>query len=266
MKAKTPEKLKSPMRVLLFQHLIQTVQQKFKLMVASSSSRSTVASVGWMNAEETAINGVRLDAEHRTHIKDLMIPPHTIAEVREAVEETTVKCTKPPEAGFGISIAHPHHAPRGGLEGRSGAGCVEKIASAAEICSLGRSTRQCIAVPWDSDLQPSSSEDVAIGRQGKRLLLQCDIEVHHVCLHFPRRAGASFQWGTVEVSATNRSTDGDHSSVEPTNLAGDDDRMARAIETARRGRVSSIPASRAAPHCRCADNKLASPCCEMACT
>ena len=59
MKATTPEKLESPMRVLLFQHLIQQVTQRFEMMVASSSSRSTAVSLGWLNKEETHVNGVR---------------------------------------------------------------------------------------------------------------------------------------------------------------------------------------------------------------
>ena len=95
MKATTPERLESPMRVLLFQHLIQQVTQKFEVMVASSSSRSTAVSLGWLNKEETHVNGVRWDPEQHTHIQDQTVPAIPITEVRTALEEITLKCTKP---------------------------------------------------------------------------------------------------------------------------------------------------------------------------
>ena len=95
MKATTPEKLESPMRVLLFQHLIQQVTQRFEMMVASSSSRSTAVSLGWLNKEETHVNGVRWDQEQRTHVQDQTVSAIPIAEVRAALEEITLKCTVP---------------------------------------------------------------------------------------------------------------------------------------------------------------------------
>ncbi|CAE7827973.1 unnamed protein product [Symbiodinium sp. CCMP2592] len=92
MKAKEPEKLSSPMRVLLFQHFIKTVIEKVDRMVSTPSARSTAASLGWMNDEGTQINGVKWDAENRTHTKDTTVKPLATTEVQEALAEILIKC------------------------------------------------------------------------------------------------------------------------------------------------------------------------------
>ena len=47
-----------------------------------------------MNKEETHVNGVRWDPEQHTHIQDQTVPAIPITEVRTALEEITLKCTK----------------------------------------------------------------------------------------------------------------------------------------------------------------------------
>ncbi|CAE7332912.1 unnamed protein product, partial [Symbiodinium microadriaticum] len=86
-KAKTPEKLRHPMRAILFQHVIKVTMEKFELMVASPSSRSTAVSLDWMSTDEQKVNGLKWDPEARKHVKDDHIQPLGIQEIREALQE-----------------------------------------------------------------------------------------------------------------------------------------------------------------------------------
>ncbi|CAE7872269.1 unnamed protein product, partial [Symbiodinium necroappetens] len=94
-KAKTPEKLRHPMRVILFQHVIKVTMEKFEMMVASPSSRSTAASMDWMSTDEQKVNGLKWDPETRKHVKDDQIQPLGVQEIREALQEILAACVEP---------------------------------------------------------------------------------------------------------------------------------------------------------------------------
>ena len=84
-----------PMRTMLFQHLLTEVKQRFEKMVETPSSRSTAASLDWLTSDETAINGLRWDAEAKKHVKDGGLKPIKIQEAREALEEMIKACVEP---------------------------------------------------------------------------------------------------------------------------------------------------------------------------
>ncbi|CAE7037401.1 PEX19-1 [Symbiodinium microadriaticum] len=69
-KAKTPEQLRHPMRVILFQRVIKVTMEKFEMMVASPSSRSTAVSLDWMSTDEQMVHGLKWDSEARKHVKE----------------------------------------------------------------------------------------------------------------------------------------------------------------------------------------------------
>ncbi|CAE7365546.1 unnamed protein product [Symbiodinium sp. KB8] len=94
-KAKTPEKLRHPMRAILFQHVIKVTMEKFEMMVASPSSRSTAVSLDWMSTDEQKVNGLKWDPEARKHVKDDQIQPLGIQEIREALQEILAACIEP---------------------------------------------------------------------------------------------------------------------------------------------------------------------------
>ncbi|CAE6921908.1 usp-46, partial [Symbiodinium sp. CCMP2456] len=95
MKANTPEKLTSPMRVILFQHLVKTVAAQFEKMLQTPSSRSSAIEMGLLNKNEDAIPGLRWDAEQRKHVEDPEVAQVPITTVREALQEILLLCTKP---------------------------------------------------------------------------------------------------------------------------------------------------------------------------
>ena len=94
-KAKEPEKLRHPMRVILFQHVIKVTMEKFEKMVASPSSRSTAVSLDWMSKDEQMVHGLKWDQEARKHVQDEQIKPLRIQEIREALQEILTACVEP---------------------------------------------------------------------------------------------------------------------------------------------------------------------------
>ncbi|CAE7360998.1 Pol [Symbiodinium sp. KB8] len=95
LKANSPDKLKHPMRTILFQHVIKCTAERFEKMVATPSSRSTAVAMDWMSTDEQMVNGLKWDSEARKHVKDDTVAPLRIQEVREALQETLVACVEP---------------------------------------------------------------------------------------------------------------------------------------------------------------------------
>ncbi|CAE7389420.1 unnamed protein product [Symbiodinium sp. CCMP2592] len=105
MKQNTPEKLSQPMRVVLFQHLLVTVKQKFEAMMATPSSRSMAEGLGWISATGDAVYGLRWNAETMKHEKDPNLPSLRPAEIKEALDELLKLSVKP-------MVIHRYHATR----------------------------------------------------------------------------------------------------------------------------------------------------------
>ncbi|CAE7401839.1 eff [Symbiodinium sp. CCMP2456] len=89
-----PERLHAPLRVILFQHLIEVVLNKFKAMIDSPSSRSTAQNLGLLMGDGINVPALKWDPETRQHVQDPALEPQTITAIKEALEELMVLCTK----------------------------------------------------------------------------------------------------------------------------------------------------------------------------
>ncbi|CAE7501552.1 unnamed protein product, partial [Symbiodinium necroappetens] len=81
LKANSPDKLRHPMRTILFQRMIKVTADRFEKMVATPSSRSTAVAMEWMSTDEQMVHGLKWDAEARKHVKDETVAPLRIQEV-----------------------------------------------------------------------------------------------------------------------------------------------------------------------------------------
>ncbi|CAE7827460.1 unnamed protein product [Symbiodinium sp. CCMP2456] len=93
-KREHPERLKAPLRVILFQHLIEVVLHKFKAMTDSPSSRSTAQNLGLLMGDGINVPALKWDPETRQHVQDTMVEPIATTTIKEALEELLVLCTK----------------------------------------------------------------------------------------------------------------------------------------------------------------------------
>ena len=149
-KAKTPEQLRHPMRVILFQRVIKVTMEKFEMMVASPSSRSTAVSLDWMSTDEQMVHGLKWDSEARKHVKDDQIKPLRISGsgnqrgpagdphgLRGTPGHSPIPCH--PQTGTGVHQPEPHHDAGDQAQDRTGPSGMAKVEPVGEIGSMGSS-------------------------------------------------------------------------------------------------------------------------------
>ena len=79
----------------------------------------------------------RPDSPGDPHCRRSCSPGGDYSEVHQATGGVTLPCNQ--ETGIRLSIPHPHHATRGGLEGRCSERGMVKVAPTPTVSQLGRS-------------------------------------------------------------------------------------------------------------------------------
>ncbi|CAE7801944.1 Crnkl1 [Symbiodinium sp. CCMP2592] len=83
-KEQSPEQLTSPMRVVLFQHVLERVAKGFEEMMASPSSRSKAIEMEWLTKDESLVQAMRWSPTENRHVVADAQTPSTI---RQALQE-----------------------------------------------------------------------------------------------------------------------------------------------------------------------------------
>ena len=89
-----PDRLTAPMRVILFQHLLEAVLTKFKAMTETPSARSTAQNMGLLLKDGTTVPALKWDQATRQHIQDTSLEPLETNEIKDALEELIVLSSK----------------------------------------------------------------------------------------------------------------------------------------------------------------------------
>ncbi|CAE7828545.1 Pol [Symbiodinium sp. CCMP2592] len=90
MKREDPTALQSPMRVVLYQHLLETIKDKFLAMMNSPSSRSKAAEMGWISQDGKEVYAVKWDMDQQKHVKDATVGGLSPQEIEEALTELII--------------------------------------------------------------------------------------------------------------------------------------------------------------------------------
>ncbi|CAE6930547.1 unnamed protein product, partial [Symbiodinium sp. CCMP2456] len=85
-----PQSLKAPMRVVLYQHFLEVIRDRFKAMLATPSARSTAAGMGWISADGQQVYGIKWDATSKQHVKDEAAPSFSPQEIEEALTKLVI--------------------------------------------------------------------------------------------------------------------------------------------------------------------------------
>ena len=104
-KQNDPSSLSQPMRVVIFQHLLTVVKERFKAMLHSPSSRSKASDLGWISSSGKEVYGLRWNPANKQHEKDHMLPTLTPEEIETALTELIALAAKP-------LVIHRYHATR----------------------------------------------------------------------------------------------------------------------------------------------------------
>ena len=83
------------MRVVLYQHLLEVIKDRFQAMMASPSSRSTAAGLGWISECGKQVHGIRWDPASQQHVKDEQAETFTPREIEEALDRLMIAATAP---------------------------------------------------------------------------------------------------------------------------------------------------------------------------
>ncbi|CAE7936262.1 unnamed protein product, partial [Symbiodinium necroappetens] len=94
MKQSSPEKLKAPMRAVLFQHFVETIKLRFHQMLASPSSRSQAQELGLISAKDPLIPGLRWDPAAKTHVQEDRIEPLRPEEITASLDRLLILASK----------------------------------------------------------------------------------------------------------------------------------------------------------------------------
>ncbi|CAE6968363.1 unnamed protein product, partial [Symbiodinium sp. CCMP2456] len=94
-KREGPAALSSPMRVVLYQHLLEVIKDRFQAMMASPSSRSTAAGLGWISECGKQVHGIRWDPTSQQHVKDEQAETFTPRKIEEALDKLMIAATAP---------------------------------------------------------------------------------------------------------------------------------------------------------------------------
>ena len=89
-----PDRLTAPMRAILFQHLLETVLQRFKDMTDSPSARSTAQNLGLLMPNGTTVPALKWDPANRQHVPDTTLETMETQAIQEALEELIALSTK----------------------------------------------------------------------------------------------------------------------------------------------------------------------------
>lgn len=89
-KIEKPEQLKAPMRVVMFQHFILTVKERFAQMTTSPSAKSKARELGYMLEKEDLIPGLKWDHSEKKHILDDKAEPLSMEDVLKALDRLLV--------------------------------------------------------------------------------------------------------------------------------------------------------------------------------
>ncbi|CAE7752443.1 unnamed protein product [Symbiodinium sp. CCMP2456] len=85
-KQNNPDLLKAPMRVVLYQHFIESVKEKFTAMMKTPSSRSMAEGLGWITADGSKVHGLRWDTVQQQHVRDETVESLTPQEIIAALD------------------------------------------------------------------------------------------------------------------------------------------------------------------------------------
>ncbi|CAE7801270.1 Pol [Symbiodinium sp. CCMP2592] len=94
-KEKSPEKLESPMRVVLCQALLTAVASRFEQLMNTEASKATAISLGWITADATKLNRMKWDYEAKKHVIDTEGTQIEIKKALGMVMELVILCKEP---------------------------------------------------------------------------------------------------------------------------------------------------------------------------
>ena len=89
-KASTPEKLTSPMRIILIQKLLVTVLARFNKVMEKEDTMNKAKKMGWLTEDGLRLNAMKWDPVKKCHVVNDQLPAITCAEAKEALTEMAV--------------------------------------------------------------------------------------------------------------------------------------------------------------------------------
>ncbi|CAE7739424.1 unnamed protein product, partial [Symbiodinium sp. CCMP2456] len=89
-KSESPDQLKAPLRVIMFQHFIEMTKTRFTKMMETPSSRSQALERGLLTEAPAMIPGLRWDPIEKRHVKDPRVTPLKPEEVLEAMDRLLI--------------------------------------------------------------------------------------------------------------------------------------------------------------------------------
>ena len=95
LKEKHPQRLESPMRVVLMQALLTTVASRFEQLMATEASRTEAAKIGWLTKDATKVNVMKWSAESKCHEVDPDGVPLPTEEVTKGLMDLIVLAKTP---------------------------------------------------------------------------------------------------------------------------------------------------------------------------
>ncbi|CAE7570542.1 unnamed protein product, partial [Symbiodinium necroappetens] len=93
-KIEKPEQLNAPMRVVMFQHFISTVRDRFTQMTTSPSAKSKARELGYMLEKDDRIPGLRWDHTEKKHVLDDKATTLSTEEVMQDLNQLLVLSSK----------------------------------------------------------------------------------------------------------------------------------------------------------------------------
>ena len=94
-KQESPEKLKHPMRVILFQHMIGTVAARLEALTSQPENLVKAQEMGWLTSNMDCLTAVKWDPESKKHVLDPSLPEVPICQAKDMLIQTTKLCVTP---------------------------------------------------------------------------------------------------------------------------------------------------------------------------
>ena len=95
MKQDQPDKLKHPVRVILFQHMIGTVAARLEALSSQPENMIKAHEMGWMTSNLDSLTAVKWDPEAKKHVLDPNLPEVPLAQAKEMLVQITKPCVTP---------------------------------------------------------------------------------------------------------------------------------------------------------------------------
>ena len=95
MKQDEPDKLKHPMRVILFQHRIGTVAARLEALTGQPENMIKAHEMGWITSNLDCMTCVKCDPEAKKHVLDSSLPEAPTVQAKDMLVQITKLCVMP---------------------------------------------------------------------------------------------------------------------------------------------------------------------------